>query len=456
MLPVVISRRAALLGGGLTAAVGLAGCSSPDSGPKPQPPAPRTRLPNRAWGRAETLAASVGVNVHFQFRDTVYGQTDAVADWVRRLGVGLIRDRLGSSSDNQARGVMELAAHGVRAHMTCGVFDEVDGPQAFTDLHAHLMDSYRSEHSLSEIFASFGGPNEPNDEPRADDWAERTRVLQADLWNTFRQEPTLDSLPIVGPALKVGVDDLAADFAALGDMSPWCDYGDFHHYTMGHPPAAGLASQTSMAEVAFPGLPLYCTEGGYNTGTAVVGGGQAVPDDVAAVYLPRMVLEHYRRRQVFFVYELLDDPDPNSEFWQAHYGLVTTPSRDPATWRAKPAFDSLSRLFELARDESATSSPPAAVQVTADEGRVHHVELRKRDGTVILLLWQEASIFDPSSNQRLEVELSDVEVAVAQPAAVRLWHPTRFNEPTEDFGVTSSVQVPTGAEVCALEIQPVS
>lgn len=451
----MISRRAALVGGGLSAAVGLVGCSSSNSRQEPQPPAPRTRIPQRAWGRAATLAASVGVNVHFQFRDTVYGETDAVINWVRRLGVGLIRDRLGAASDEQARGVMELADHGVRAHMTCGVFDEVDGQQVFTDLRAHLMDRYRPERALSDTFASFGGPNEPNDEPRGRDWAERTRAIQADLWNTFRREPSLDSLPIVGPALKVGVEDLASDFASLGDLSPWCDYGDFHHYTMGRPPSAGLARQTSSARNAFPGLPLYCTEGGYNTGTTVVGGGQAVPDDVAAVYLPRMVLEHYRRRQVFFVYELLDDPDPQSENWQAHYGLVSTPGRDPSTWSAKPAYESLRRLFELTMDGSGGSSPSASVRVMADENRVHHVRLRKRDGTVILMLWQEVPIFDPTSKERLNVSSSEVAVEVAQPATVRLWNLAPSDEPIEDFGVTSRVQVQTGAEVCVLVIQPI-
>jgi hypothetical protein len=144
--------------------------------------------------------------------------------------------------------------------------------------------------------------------------------------------------------------------------------------------------------------PIWCTEAGYTTEGKV---GRAVPDDIQALYLTRMLLLHFKAGiQRTYLYQLADHGKDEG----GSMGLLDDQGRE------KPAFRAIAGLMAELSDESAR--PDTSAQFTV-EGALEDVQgaaFAKADGTFRLLLWLEKPSFDVKAARPLEVPRQSVEL----------------------------------------------
>jgi hypothetical protein len=362
-------------------------------------------LPRVHASPANSLSMHAGVNVLLKNRSTVYGKVAECVNLMKNLGAKHMRDRLVPSQTSQQLAYSLMNANGIKVHATIGLLGD-------TDVDIGIVLAKAAEHP--EYYSSFGGPNEPN--ATGPGWVQKTILHQQAIYQKVKGNPALAHITVVGPSLKDQSPTLAQDFKDLADagIGKWCDVADYHLYPGGITPTHGLDEHIAMATSW--GHPTYCTEGGYNTGVGITGHGNPVPEDVQATYAPRQLLEQYIRGvRRFFTFELLDDPDsiPFST-WESHFGLVECPSLDPATWTPKPAYDALANLFSELSDPGPAYSPPRLrLSVEQANNVVWHL-FGKRDGTYKLILWQDVTVYDPNTQQMINVELVPVNVTTLE------------------------------------------
>ena len=132
-------------------------------------------------------------------------------------------------------------------------------------------------------------------------WVDKTRaVLQ-------RLRTAQGRFRLYGPSLTA-----ARAFQALGDIGTIVDFGNMHNYFAGRHPGTGGWGASSYGSIAWNlnlvqestgGKPTVTTETGYRNDSAP----DALPLDIAARYLPRLLLEQYQAGiSRTFLYELVD------------------------------------------------------------------------------------------------------------------------------------------------------
>src|SRR5205085_9803106 len=123
------------------------------------------------------------------------------------------------------------------------------------------------------------------------------------------------------------------------------------------------------------GRPVATTETGYSDDAAF---SDSVPAAVAGRYLPRLILEQFRKGiERTYVYELLDFPTPGIASLSG-YGLVR------ANGKSKPAFKALSNLLRVFSDPG---PPPVATSLayslSGGDARLRQMLFQKRDGSFL-------------------------------------------------------------------------
>lgn len=354
---------------------------------------------------ADKISDSFGVNVHYSFSTTVYGNSSSVTDLVKDLKVRYVRDRMSPNPGAQRTQFGVLAADGIKAHVSMGVYNDTTQAQ---------MNSYVAAIDLNPSYiASVGGCNEPNDEPRLSSWATIMKNHQQMLWNTMISYG-LGSVPVVAGALKDNVSNLHADFITAGatGIGAYCDKADYHKYPLGGggkaTPSNGHQDRINWSVAAYGGPP-WCTETGMNNSNS------RTPEWVTGIYAPRLLMEtFYRGVERTFMYELLDDPDSTGEALESHFGLVRTPvgsTNNPSAWGKKPAFNSLAALSVAMADPGAPVTPVSiTLTVTGGGSDLRWVCAGKRDGSYYLVLWRDTAVYDHSTKKAVTVPLNTITV----------------------------------------------
>ena len=202
----------------------------------------------------------------------------------------------------------------------------------------------------------------------------------------------------------------------VGDQRAYLDVGNIHPYTYGlSPDPRHVRAEIARGSAVSGRKPVWATEAGFHN--AIRGPADQQPgvsEQAAAVYLTRTFLQHFEsgvRRT--YAYELLDEqPDRGGRDPEQHFGLLR---RD---FSPKPAFTALKNLLTLvgpARGQARLRPLRLAVNGPAD---LHHLVLRKADGTYLVALWRTASAWDIKRKRPLRV--APRRVSVALPGATRV------------------------------------
>jgi hypothetical protein len=390
--------------------------------------------------RASDFVDSVGVNVHMSYMDTPYRDVAAVRDALRDLRVHHVRDGLRPDMEDQYRSLSALAAEGVAVNLILG------DPQGRFGTAEQLVETLKTR--LPGVAASVEGPNE-YDGSGDPAWPEALHAYQKHLYETVKDDPTLSQLPVLGPSL---IDNSA--WSRVGDLSDALEYGNLHPYPGGEPlRPADLERQLDLVRSGSGSDPVIVTETGYhNAVNAPVPPAQpAVSEQAAAIYVPRLLLEHFRVGiERTFLYELIDEHhEPSLTDQEQHFGLVRH------DLSRKPAFTAVRNLLSLLEDPG-PSFAPGSLEFSLKAGQpVQQLLLQKRDGRFYLAVWRsDAAAWSKAAKVDLEAPPAAVSVRFGRPADwVRVHSPVESPRAVGTHQGVDTLQLELGAEPLVLEIE---
>jgi hypothetical protein len=361
---------------------------------------------------------SVGVVIHMNYWDTVYGQPDRIADSLADLGVGHVRDGVYSTADpawndTLYRNLASVAARGIKFDYlfalapTSGTIPERLGVIA---------------DRLPGTADAIEGPNEP-DLYEEGDWAPRLRDFMSELHGAVKDhpDPAIRALPVVGPSFAKDGE------SSFGDDSESMDLGNAHPYTGCRSPSPSHLQYNADKYVPVSGgKPWWATEVGFHTAINYdpdSGAQPACDERTAAVYTLRTVLEHF----VFgvkrtYLYELIDLwPDPGKTEAESNFGLLRN------DFSPKPAFTALKNMLEIVGTGAPSRLEPLRFSAS---GRCRYLLIQKADGSYVAFLWRLDSVWDRDARQPISVAPEPVTITVPDARWVRLIRPMESTEET--------------------------
>jgi hypothetical protein len=405
---------------------------------------------------ADAFVDSVGVNTHLHYQGTVYdtGFESIIRPKLLASGIRHVRDGAytyaGAGPDTfYYQRCRELAAAGIR-------FDLLTGIQTMATDATDYSRLPEVEDWCGGAVESFEGANEPDAQtiPAGQpDWVTQTIQGQQALYAAVRGSPQTWQVAVLGPAV-------AWSPQALGDLSPYLDYGNWHPYPGGDCPGCGdVYGQTLDTWLpAYMGpsgdKPMVASETGYNNAVnAPAGGNRPVSELAAGAYIPRLLLEDFNRGIArTYLYELIDvRPNPGADQPDANFGLLRNDGSE------KPAYRAVQSLLWLLDDPGPAFAPAALdYALTGDTDQVHSTLLQKRDGRFFLALWLERSTYDTGARPNaaddvgarrdLRVHNQRVTITFGTPVARATVHRLRTD------GTLSSQRAPLNAGALSFDV----
>lgn len=409
---------------------------------------------------ADAFVDSIGVVTHLHYTDRVYGQryADIIKPRLVELGVRHVADSLYTypavSRDSFFyRRIKELGDSGIRFSLGASI-ETPRGDR--TDLR--LLDDIHGW--TGGAIEAFVGANEP-DLAGVDDWVDRTRALQRDLWNTVQADPALQDLAVLGPSP-------VWDPRALGDLSRWADYGNWHPYPGGECPTCAdvyggsFGKRIDAYRAPTGSKPLIATETGYHNATVGEQGHRPTSERAAGKYVPRLLFEYFNRGIArSHLYELIDlRDDATRRTRDEHFGLLRNDGS------RKPAFIATRNLIDLLEDPGPAFTPSTlGFALEGETDKVHTALLQKRNGAFYLALWQERSSYDTGqrANQpdavsaRRDIAVPTQRVTVTTDelmSRARLYLPSSGTGSQRDWTTTDLFVIDVPDEVVLLELMP--
>ena len=387
---------------------------------------------------ANAFVDSIGVNTHMLYTGTpYYDRFDQVKQRLLELGVHHIREDLGPDRPDQYERLNELAAAGIRSTLILG--DPRNGTAGLEERVAMVREQ------LAGAVDAVEGPNEYSTRGGAT-WREDLISYQQQLYAAVKGDPTLASLPVIGPSIVHG------DQAALGDVSSSLDFGNMHSYPNGAMPEANLSSQLAQAALNSGSKPIMATETGYNTAVNSEGELKPASEDAMATYTPRLFLEYFERGvSRTYSYELLDEaPDAAQTDPESHFGLLRN------DLSPKPTFDALRNLIGILSDSGGSFTPePLDYTIDSAPTDLHQVLLQKSDGSYYLALWRAESVWDPATRQPINAPSSPVTLRFNRRVdGVQRYMPNESSSPSDMAPKPdNSIAVKAGPEVTILRLE---
>ncbi len=211
-----------------------------------------------------------------------------------------------------------------------------------------------------------------------------------------------------------------------GDLSSYVDYTNIHVYYGGRNPFYGWGDSfgnshgDSYASTRW-WLDVVQANNGKNKLTMVTETGYpsvasvaskppdyTLIDSVAASYIPRTFLNNFNAGVLrTFLYEFVDEGKAGAE---QTYGLLRSDLTE------KPAYGAVRNLSLMTSDPGAKIHPDKLLYKLQGSNRdTFHTLLQKRDGTFLLILWQEVSSWDPKTMTAKRVAAIPIDLTLAKP-----------------------------------------
>ena len=404
----VVSRRSLLAATALAGATPVVVAGVPARAAETVPRVPVTPV----W--SEDLRRSYGIGFLPVNSSPAYGY---VEDWMQQvadLGVAYIRGRYLPKAAQTARIVEGCRALGVKWLMSVIPENWSMTEEQLNAVLGHIRDN------AADVCLGIEGMNEPNHNrdgsPLRIDWAQAAVAYQRVIKTFLSSTPTMAGAVSVGPSLQMGADDPSPDFFAMADagLPPYIDHAGLHSYPAGWGPAMYVETRLGYVRDAWGAVPTWVTETGYNTASGapfVEEGPKPVPEDIAATYGPRSVLEYYRRGCKAARFQLLDRVNPANDMPVANYGIIENTGDHPSTWTRKLEFTVMQKFLTSLRDTAVESYAPPAVSVGVQGPRnLRWTAVGKSDGSCRLLMYRGAPVWNPDTRTRRTVKAADVTV----------------------------------------------
>jgi hypothetical protein len=388
---------------------------------------------------SDSVVDSYGVGIHLAYLDTPYKDATAVASALHDLRVRHVRDDLYLNNPRQYAGMATVAQQGIK-------FDLITGRPTEGANAADYVHTVATQVPAGSV-ESLEGTNEWDLSARPD-WVTELLTRQQQLYTAAKAEPATANLPVLAPALAFRWNYAALGTSALGTYS---DLANAHMYPGGYKPSNEVGNITTALRTVTPTQPLVVTEAGYHNAINTTNGHLPVPEDVSGVYLPRLMLEHYLHGDMrTYSYELIDEfDDPGLTNPEAHFGLL---SHDLSP---KPAYTAMKTLLGLLSDPGPSFRPSSLpVSVTGAPSDTRQLLTQKRDGSYVLLLWRDASVYDPVTHTSQPVQPSNVTVNLASRASFDVYRPSTSPDVLSHSSASTSLPLQLDGQVTAVTIKP--
>jgi hypothetical protein len=409
--------------------------------------APASAKPQAAQS-AEAFIDAIGVNTHFgnaAFPQNAYANKQIGAK-LAALGIRHIRDH--SYNDVGVQRVDALfKQYGIRATLVLG--ETTRSPADILKLlKAHP--AYEAVEGLNEpdftprTYKSFSDDRAKNDYAAA-------RAFQDELYAAMKADPKTKDIPVLSPAM--GRSNRSQFLLPIQ-----FDIAAMHRYAWegkaAMEPGFLLDDAISDMKQLRGDKPLWATESGYYNEPAAHP--RAVPEDVAGVYMPRLVGEFFWRGVArTYIYELADQGTDKSAREQ-NFGLLRHDMTE------KPAYAALRNVIALLKEPKALKgaapfapvpldfvlAPPADVKLQPLGQNV----LQKRDGTYVVLLWQQVSIYDAARKEKLKNPAIKHTFELSEPFNVKLYLPNESTTPTKTYETVKTFDFEVLDRVIAIEL----
>jgi outer membrane biosynthesis protein TonB len=380
---------------------------------------------------ADGVVESIGVNTHLGYNDTIYNNFPMVRQRLQELGIRYIREGVSLNRPDVYSRLRTLAGDGIHLDVIAG------DPQQRWEIGTIDQQLNMIEKELSSSVVSIEGPNE-YDIQGDSNWLPVITDYTKRLWEGVKAHPKLANLPVVGPSIT-----RRNNMEAMGDLTPWTDYGNTHTYLSGAAPETSSiwSGELGAAAKASGSEPVQVTETGYhNAINSSTSGHQPASEKAAGIYMPRLFLENFNRGTTMrsFSYELLDERNDTAKSdIEANFGLLRN------DFSKKPAAVAIERLIGLLSDKGPKFTPGSlSYSVEGAPSTAQQMLLQKRDGSFYLVLWNRVSAW--SQANRTDLDPADVPVTVKFGQSIAS---AETFEPNVSAGAVSSATNPTSLKV---------
>ncbi len=371
-------------------------------------------------------------------------------DWrqlLGQLGIRYIRCNLANTRARDHIAALHQE-YGIRA---CGLVTSINPDGSFDLAKTKEIIGFMRDEIGAEKIKAVEGPNEYTHHYKSDGWENRLRDYQEFIFNAFRSDAALKSLPVLAPTIWRRATDDYRKMAILGD---YCDYGNLHLYSGGRRPSRfgrGVSDETmdtaiDEARLVTPNKPICVTETGFRVDDGRASSAD-LPVDVSAKYTVRNVAELFLRRDRVAwsnIYTLMDYSEDSD------YGLVDL-DRTP-----RKAFGALRNLISIVNDPGQAIAADLPCRLHASSPDVRWITLHKSDGRRLVLLWCDVDSFDRRSRQTLDnrpqsaiLDFGDRTIGTA------LIHvPTVSDRPVKEYRAVASLELEVPDDVLVAELVP--
>jgi hypothetical protein len=356
-------------------------------------PSPSTKRETSVDERAipaEEFTNSIGINLHINYFDRLYGNFNLVKQKLNKLPIRHVRDGaqlINRDYDSLMYGRwIELQSMGIKFNAVLDPRGSIKQP-SLVNLQALI------EHSHGAI-ESIEGPNEL-DISNLKGWPGVLAAYQSQIFQSVRSQKQISDIHVVAPSMA-----FIRNGRTIAELRTDADFGNLHSYPAGQMPSNIFPEQLDIAHEIFGSLPIVMTETGYHNALADKNDQPGVSELAAAKYVPRIFLENFLHGiSRTYLYELFDEaPNPDLNDNQLHWGLIRNDGTE------KPAYTALANLLSIL-DEQHHSYPTQhlTLSISGDSDNIHHLVIEKSNGNFYLILWQEVSSYDTKSERDINI-----------------------------------------------------
>lgn len=409
------------------------------------PAAALDAYPADAFHRSIGTNAKLSPGANEQVDTERYNATrDALAD----VGILNIRTRVLTSTVGRTRGLYDCC--GIRA--LARIEEHTGGLPTPAD-PSKIPAAVAKTLSVGPAIQAMEGLNEYTRYNNTGSWDVDLRTYQQVLYNEVKVVHGLTEMPVVGPTVYARS---AVHTAQIGNIGDIVDAANLHYYPGGWEPSKRLDEYVNLMATMAPGEPVWVTEYGYHT-TSAAPQENPVPEWIQAVYMTRTAALLFQKdpRGKYFSYEFV-----NGGFDLANrehnFGML---NRD---FTPKPAYLAYKRLIHAVRGgDPAVTPTPLDVTFTGDMLGVRTILLQKSPGHYVLLMWQEARVWDRKNRLEIAVPARPITITLGQAADMAVKHTLPFPaDPAIDLppevittgGTSGAVMVPDRIIAIAIDL----
>jgi hypothetical protein len=397
--------------------------------------------------QSDAFVNSIGVNGHLDATGEAYGTlfSTAVLQLIQAAGIRHWRDGLWyNMASTVASNMNALGAAGCKlddimlgANITGTDWGGASSAAAFVKGVVSLGNPAYVE--------AWEGYNEPNANGES---AAQTLTGQSALYAAVKSYNS--GMLVYGPALSqgLGLSEMVSFISGMSGIASYMDHPSAHPYAAaGGLPASNFASNISQLVTEAPGDAPIFTEMGYYT---MPGDGKGIDQVTQAKYALRSYLEAWNAGAArAYIYEWVDDGSSSSNS-EDNYGLVLS------NGTPKPSYTALKNLIALTTDPGSSFTPGTlAFTLSSVPSSVHHALFEKRNGTFVLVIWNEVLSYNTSSAADITNAPVSATLTLGSAASeVQQYIPTSGSGVQQTWSGVTSVSLSITDSPMVLEITP--